>query len=130
MGPHRLPALGMRAVDGKQEIYLEWPNSLNTDGIFLETSTEGVKIQKRHSNLTLIGWLLRLFTYRNGIQNFLGDTFSGTVYPEDISCGGTQYPRILCTGMQKNQGCQISYDTGESDRRATYVLLSVQSLAM
>ena len=26
-----------------------------------------------------------------GIQNFLGDTFGGTVYPEDISCGGTRY---------------------------------------
>ena len=25
MGQHRLPALGMRAVDGKEEIYLEWP---------------------------------------------------------------------------------------------------------
>ena len=25
MGPHWLPALGMRVVDGKQEIYLEWP---------------------------------------------------------------------------------------------------------
>ena len=35
--------------------------TLNTDGIFPETSTKSVKIQKRHSKLTLIGYLLRLF---------------------------------------------------------------------
>ena len=38
-----------------------------------------------------------------GIQNFLGDTFGGTVYPEDILCGGTQYHRILCMEIQKTR---------------------------
>jgi len=41
-------------------------------------------------------WLASSFVqfslYRNGIQNFLGDIFGGTVYPEDILYRGTQYP--------------------------------------
>ena len=67
--------------------------------------------QQPHSH-----WLASSFVefspYRNGIQNFLGDTFGGTVYPEDISCGGTQYPRKLCTGIQKTRDAKYPMTPG------------------
>ena len=69
--------------------------------------------QQAHSH-----WLASSFVqfspYCNRMQSFLGDTIEGTVYPEDILCGGMQYPRILYVWGYKNQGCQISYDTGIS----------------
>ena len=61
------------------------------------------------SSLSLASFFIVQFSpCRNGIQNFLGDTFGGTVYPEDISCGDTQYSRILCTGIQKTGDAKYS----------------------
>ena len=40
------------------------------------------------------------------------DRNSRTVYPEDISCGGTQYPRILCTGIQKTRDAKYPMTPG------------------
>ena len=66
-----------------------------------------------HHNHHIESSHLESLVYHIGSTQDLGDTFGGCrIYPEDILCGGTQYPRILCT---KNRGCQISYDTGFSD---------------
>ena len=82
----------------RQLLKYRWHISRN----FYRRCQDSNTAQQPHSH-----WLASSFVqfspYRNGIQNFLGDTFGGTVYPEDISCGGTQYPRILCTGIQKTR---------------------------
>ena len=104
--------LGSEMMLGSWLMILSWiwvyrsTPSLNTDGIFPETSIPKVSRFKNGtaSSLSLASSFV-CWPYHNGIQNILGDTFGGTVYPEDISCGGTQYPRMLCTGIQKNWGC-------------------------
>ena len=76
--------------------YNTWNLVSRCNGPSLIRAQRGLSILPRYIDFTIYrdsAWLASSFVqfspYRNGIQNFLGDTFGGTVYPEDISCGGT-----------------------------------------
>ena len=78
---------------------------LSFDGTLLYTNF----YRRCQDSKTAQHWLASSFsTYRN--ENFLGGAFWGTVYPKDISYGGT---KDIMYGDTKNRGCQISYDTGD-----------------